>query len=368
MLHRRLIPFTTLCALLLISVVPVLAQDGGTLPAQHRLDTSRIEHLYQTWNNCSGATITMGLSYYGMAAAQPADQFPARDYLKPDNEDQNVSPWQIVDYVNDVVGPRLGDVRAVARRGGDIDLLRTLLANDFPVIIEKGFDPPDEDWMGHYLLMIGYDDTQQIFYTYDSFLGHGNNQGRQENYAHIEQMWGHFNDAFIVLYPENREAQLQQLMGDWWAEDVAWRYAWNDAAERASVNPNDYWAWFNLGEAATALGEYETATQAYRVAFDSQQMPWRVLWYMHGAFEAFYQAGQFDTVLELATNLQAITPYIEEANYYRGLTYAAQGDTEQALFRLQLVLDFNPNFYPAREAMQAIQEGTFVGPQPAGTG
>jgi tetratricopeptide (TPR) repeat protein len=110
------------------------------------------------------------------------------------------------------------------------------------------------------------------------------------------------------------------------------------------------------------LGEYDIATIAYRQAFDTGRMPWRTMWYLHGAFEAFYQTGQFRTVLDLAWVLQEVTPYIEEANYYRGLVYAAQGHFQDAIFRFDRVLEFNPNFYPAAEAKAAVQNGTFVGP------
>jgi hypothetical protein len=49
------------------------------------------------------------------------------------------------------------------------------------------------------------------------------------------------------------------------------------------------------------------------------------------------------------------------------LAYAAQGNIDQALFRLNLVLDFNPNFYPAADARALIEAGTFVAPTQPGT-
>ena len=366
MVRKQNVTVVIVMIMMLVNMVPVFAQGGGAevqteLLPSYRLNVGQLGHIYQSWNNCSGATISMGLSYFGYPAFAREDQEPARQYLKPNVEDQNVSPWQVVDYVNNQVG-NLYNVRAVARRGGDLTLLKTLLMNEFPVIIEKGFDPPDEDWMGHYLLMIGYDEAQQVFFTYDSFLPTDTSTGRAESYDYITEYWRHFNNAFIVLYAPEREAELQTILGDLWAESYGWLVAKTTAQEEAAANPQDYRAWWNLGEAATYLGEYQIATVAYRQALDSRQMPWRTMWYMHGAFEAFYQTGQFKTVEELAYILQQVTPYIEEANYYRGLVYAAQGNFDQAIYRLNLVLDFNPNFYPAAEARTAIQNGTFVGP------
>lgn len=360
---KRILLLMGLVLVIMAGTMPAIAQDGSQpLPTSFKLDISRLRHVYQNWNNCSGATISMGLSYYGYPLDEFGDQERARLWLKPDREDQNVSPWQLVKYVNEQVGAEF-NVKSVARRGGDLELLKRLVSANYPVIIEKGYEVEDvEGWMGHYLLIIGYDDAAQIFYTYDSYLGHGNLQGRQESYTYITTYWQHFNNAFIVLYPPNEESNVQAIMGPMWDETTGWLRSWEQSAALAALNADDYWAWFNLGEAATALGDYETATQAFTVAFDSGKLPWRILWYMHGPFEAFYQTGKFEAVLRFATSLQEVTSYIEEANYYRGLVYAAQGNTDQALYRLNLVLDFNPNFTPAAEAKAQIEAGTFVGP------
>lgn len=84
------------------SILPTYAQGSVRLELEpaHKLEIDRLSHIYQSWNNCGGATVSMGLSYYGYPASERSDQFAARDYLKPNDEDQNVSPWQLVDYVN----------------------------------------------------------------------------------------------------------------------------------------------------------------------------------------------------------------------------------------------------------------------------
>jgi hypothetical protein len=353
--------------ILLLIGLPVGAQQQEVRPAAYKLDTNKINHLYQNWNNCGPATLTMGLSYYGFPAGLRESQEIAQSYLKPDIEDQNVSPWQMVDYVNNDVGLAY-NIQAIVRRGGDMELLKMLLANDFPVIVEEGYEPEaDLGWMGHYLLLVGYDDERQVFYTFDSYLGYGGDAngapiGLAKDYAYIQNYWRHFNNAFIVLYAPEREAELQTVLGVLWDEQAGWQRAKEVASAEAAANPNDHWAWFNLGEAMAYLGEYQPATVAYRTALDTGKMPWRTLWYMHGDIESFYQTGQFNTVLKLAEQVQAVTPYIEEMDYYRGMVYAAQGNTDQALYRLNQVLNFNPNFTPAAEAKAAIEAGTFAGP------
>ena len=138
----------------------VLAQDDSTTtsyPPSYLL--TGITHIYQDWNNCGPATLTMGLSYFGYPVT---DQHVAANWLKPNYEDKNVSPWQMAEYVNTQLD---GSIRAIVRQGGTLDQLKTLISNDFPVLTEEGYDPPGRGlgWMGHYLLMVGYDDARQVF-------------------------------------------------------------------------------------------------------------------------------------------------------------------------------------------------------------
>ncbi len=56
------------------------------------------------------------------------------------------------------------DLRMIVRTGGDLDLIKRLIAAGFPVMVEKGFDVPGVDgWMGHYEVVIGYDDARERF-------------------------------------------------------------------------------------------------------------------------------------------------------------------------------------------------------------
>ena len=76
-------------------------------------------------------------------------------------EDRNVSPWQIADYVNE----QLTGFKALARSGGDLDMIKRFLAAGFPVVIEKGYELPDSGWWGHYLTIYGYDDELEELYS-----------------------------------------------------------------------------------------------------------------------------------------------------------------------------------------------------------
>jgi hypothetical protein len=205
-----------------------------------------VEHIYQDWNNCGPATLTMALTYY---TDQTLDQHVAANWLKPNYEDKNVSPWQMAEYVNTQLG---GNLRLLVREGGDLEQLKTLIANDFPVLIEEGYDPPGRDlgWMGHYLLMSGYDDNASTFLTQDSYEG----PNYSYTYDHINEYWRHFNRLFLVLYPQEREAELMALLGSDADTQQNWANALAEARAEAVANPNDPFAWFNMGTSFVGLG------------------------------------------------------------------------------------------------------------------
>lgn len=341
------IPATATIAL--STATPTLAPP----PQAAQLNMSNLRWEKQGWNNCGPTTLTMGLTYFGYQQ----NQWPAANYLKPNIEDKNVSPWQMIDFVNQTAVNIVG-TKAIYRVGGDLDLLKRLIANDFPVIIEKGYEPPGYDWMGHYLLMVGYDDSQQVFMTYDSFGG----KDRRETYDYVSNYWRHFANTYIVLYPAERESELARLLGPAANPDAAVQEVLRRAQEQANANSMDKWAWVNMAEALVMLDRYEEAASAYDQAL-RLNLPWRLTWYRFGAFQAYYHVGRYDDVIRLANTLdQSSGYYVEEAWYYRGLAQAAKGDTQAAIRDFQRVLAFNQNYGPATVALTEVQNGTFTAP------
>jgi tetratricopeptide (TPR) repeat protein len=332
--------------LLLLALLPgpgVAAQDVSSAPQSFTL--SGVSHIWQGWNNCGPATLTMGLTYFGVTA----DQYPAAGWLKPNSEDKNVSPWQMAEYVNTQVN---ANVQAMVRQGGTLDLIKSLVSNGFPVLIEAGYDPESDDqgWMGHYLLVIGYDDSRSVMITHDSFLG----PNREYDDTYIDTFWRHFNRVYLVLYEPGRLPELNVLLGDDANEQQNYANALEAARQEAIANPEDPFAWFNMGTNFVALGMYNEAATAYDQARNvGGGLPWRMLWYQFGPFEAYYQVGRYQDMIDLAQrNLNdGGGQYVEETFYYAGLARQALGDTERAIDNFNQTLWFNPNFSPARAAL-----------------
>ncbi len=102
------------------------------------------------------------------------------------------------------------------------------------------------------------------------------------------------------------------------------------------------------------MGDHENAAAAFDQA-RAIGLPWRMLWYQFGPYEAYYQIGRYDDVILLADTTLMERPYFEESYYYRGLAKAALGDIEQARSDLQKAVKRNPNFSPAAEALAQLE-------------
>ncbi|HNS39101.1 MAG TPA: C39 family peptidase [Promineifilum sp.] len=333
--------------------VPLPTATPWPVPASARL--SGFTHVYQEWNNCGPATMVMALTYFGRVHSQ-------RDtaaVMRPNPEDRNVTPKEMADFVNSLEG-----LRSIARVNGDLDLLKRLLANEVPVIIEIGFDPPGEyrwlGWYGHYLLPVAYDDATKQIWVYDSWLGtsevpqtNADPNGRVLTYAELDNYWSEFNWSYIVLYEPEQETMVGELLGNALNDDVMWQTSLERAQDTAAKQPDNAFYWFNLGTSYNALGEYEKAA----VAFDQARaigLPWRMLWYQFGPYEAYYQVGRYDDMVLLADTTLKDRPYFEESFYYLGLAQAALGDPASARKNLEAAIAFNPHFTPASEALSNL--------------
>jgi hypothetical protein len=132
-------------------------------------------------------------------------------------------------------------VKAIWRIGGDMELLKDLVAANFPVVIETG-GPFAEgyDWIGHYQTVVGYDDNQRQIYLYDSYLGTGTSgEGVAESYDIFDDRWQDFNRVFIVIYEPDRESLVAQILGERADPTRAAEIALETARAEAPANPTD---------------------------------------------------------------------------------------------------------------------------------
>ncbi len=320
-----------------------------TPPAAWTLTGLRHEH--QGWNNCGPATVTMLLSYWGCDQTQ----FDAAPVLKPDPDDKNVSPWEMAAYV------RSQGFEVLTRVNGDLDRLKELLRAGFPVIVETWYVRDARDQLGHYRLIVGYDDAAGQFITYDSLHGPDVPIG----YRELDELWRVFNRLYMVVYtPENWDA-LAPIIGEDLEDVGMYQRALDVARNEAVALPGDCvayadcadwvtFAWFNVGSSSTALGRHQDAAAAYDKSRELG-LHFRMLWYQFGLYESYYQSGRFEDVITLANATLATANNLEESYYWRGMARLALDNVDGARADFKTALRFHEGWEPALQALEGLE-------------
>ena len=321
------------------------------------------------WNYCAIANLTMALKFWGWSGnrddvakvVKPGENDPSKTFVDRGFTDKNVMPYELVDFVNQET-----KYHALMRYGGEIDLLKTMVANGYPVLAEKGIYETDTtnrtSWMGHYLFVTGYDDTTQTLLVQDSYLKGPN---YHIGYDEFNQGWRAFDRVFLVVYPAERESDVMGLLGSYadsrWAAQHALDLANQDI--RTATGIPLFFDWFARGSSEVVLQQYIDAANSYDQAFslyaalDSNYStrPWRMMWYQTGPYWAYYYSGRYQDVINLANFTLDKTsgqPTLEESLYWRGLAEYAIGQSTTAIGDVQKAVYYNKNFQAALAQLQ----------------
>ena len=325
-----------------LTVVPFLNSTVAARSTPAALEFATVyltgfRHMYQTWNNCGPANLGMALSYYGW----PGTQADAAAFLKPDPEDRNVNPDEMVAFA------RSQGLGAIVRANGSLELLQRLIRAGLPPVVEKGFEPEEKlGWMGHYELVAGWSDTTREFIVMDSYLG----PNQSVSFDDMDKYWRQFNRTYIVIYKPEQQATVTRILGTEMDDAAMYRNALARAQGESNTNQKDAYGWFNLGTNYAALKMFGEAVVAYDQA-RRLGLPWRMTWYQFGWFEAYLATNRLDDVMSLADVTLKNDSYAEEMYYYKGLVFQKRGDENAAREQFNLALKHNPNFARARQAL-----------------
>ncbi len=331
--------------------VPTLA------PVPEVCQISDIEPEKQGMNNCGPTTLGIYLRFWGIDTGQTKIASSIHQVA----DDRNVGLYEMRDYVLENTS-----LKAIIRFGGNFDLLRSLVSQGFPVMLERGFyTASTNEWMGHYGLVTGYDQKAATIHVPDTYLG--NTDFKETD---LERLWMHFSYSYLVIYPENQEASIQAILGDQWDETVNAQHTLDLMQEKAkaefpeSFAEDSFFAKFGVGVAYLLRHDSDQAAQAFDEAFRAYaqmpafKRPFRVMWYQFGPYEAYYATGRYQDCVSLAQNTIANSAAsgLEESWLWRGKCTEALGDDSSAAYFYQKALDWHPGWVPAEEALQALKD------------
>jgi tetratricopeptide (TPR) repeat protein len=308
-----------------------------------------LSHMWQTWNNCGPATLAMNLSYYGSTLSQ-ADVGAALRFYE---DDKNVGPEEMAAFA------RSQGFNALVRINGDADRLRLLLSNSIPVLLETWHEPEPDDGMGHYRLLVGYEDAAREWIAYDSYDSRGIDPdqpyaGIRVPYDELDRLWSVFNRTYVLIYTDEFAPAVEGILGRELDDAAMWQRALEHAWAKTQERPDDPFAWFNLGSDLVTLGQFESAAAAYDHARQIG-LPWRMLWYQFGPFQAYYETARYQEVVALTDATIKTTSSIEEIYYWRGMALKAQGDVPGARQAWQRALELNPNYAEAEAVLANLE-------------
>lgn len=332
--------------LLLVVVAPVAAQDDSRQELPTTFWLEGLQQHWQQYNRCSAAALTIQLSYFDWGGSHTQ----VMHYLNPNPVDVSVRIEEMLAFIE------TQGLKGITRTGGTIDLLRALVANGFPVLVETSyFDDSDSygDWMAHNRVVMGYDNgPAQLLYLYDPLMGNGpDNLGITMPYYEFDERWRPFNRNYLVIYRPEDEEELQLLLGDQW--DTEKNAEWTlEQAQADRETYQDAFSLFNIGSAQVVLGQYEEAAKNFDLARDTG-LPHRMMWYQFGPFEAYLQVGRFEDVRSLVYEVLEGTSEVEEMYYFIARAYEGLGDIERAKANYSAAVYRNANFHEAREALTA---------------
>ncbi len=292
------------------------------------------KHMFQTYNNCGPASLSMALSYFGINTTQEELGRQLRPYQNKegDNDDKTTTFKEQAEKAKEF------GLNVYQRPAGDIDMIQFLISLDLPVIVKTWMEI-DED-IGHFRVIKGYDRNKKILIQDDSY------QGKNIAFTHQEfdQLWQSFNYEFMVLFPEEKKEKVDKILGRRVDETESWKMAMNLAEKQIGKDPNDVQARYNLLRAEYYLGDYQTAVEIFEEI--ENQLPRRMLWYQFEPILAYYQLENYDRVLDLTQKVfDSQNRAASEYHYLRGKIYEKRNQQNLADEEFRLAETYNQSKY-----------------------
>lgn len=300
-------------------------------------------HIFQSFNNCGPASLSMTLSYYGINESQETLGQALRPYQNPqgDNDDKSVTLAELAEKAKDY------GLLSYHRPNGNIDLIKHFIALELPVLTRTWLKHNED--IGHYRVVKGYDDTTQTIIQDDSL------QGKNLSYSYEEfmQLWKKFNYEYVVLVPKEKKSEVEKLLGDNLDEQTAWKHALEHAEKESEQYPDDIYARFNVSVASYHTGDYAKSIRAYEQV--ATALPFRTLWYQIEPILSYYHRSEDEKLFALTENiLTNQNRAFSELYLLRGKIYQRRNQDELAKQEFEKAIFYNSNLTEANKALSSL--------------
>ncbi|MFI5241314.1 MAG: C39 family peptidase [Microgenomates group bacterium] len=316
------------------SLTPIKPKEPGTkalLPGG--------KWIAQSFNNCGPATTSMVLQYFGHSV----NQNETKAKLRTNDDDKNVFTYEMANYMREEYG-----VESKLFYGGDIALLKKLIANGFYVVVEDWLHPNED--IGHVTIIRGFDDEQGVLIADDSFIGINITYPYEE---FSETQWKAFNYEYLPVYEPGNEELLKAIVGSSWDEKAMFKKAAAMAEAEIAQNQNDMHAWFNLGTSKYGLQDYTGAQQAFDKSL-ALGWPKRMLWYQIQPIQTANALGDYQKALQLADLALWSNDSFAEAHLEKAIAYKGLGNKQKAREEVDRALFFAPNLQSAQDFLASL--------------
>lgn len=298
-------------------IVPVNFKKGVT-----NYVIPQTKQVFQTFNNCGPAALSMALSYNGVNASQQELGQRLRPYQNPqgDNDDKSVFFPEMSQAAEEY------GMVTYMRPNGSMELLKTFVANDIPVVVRTWLHKGED--IGHYRLVRGFD--EKTILQDDSFEG-GN---LRFSYADFNELWAPFSYDYLIIVPKEKKALVEAIL----AAELDEKVAWQNALTRAQKENN----LFNQSVAHFYLGDYQKSVEAFEKVQAS--LPFRMLWYQTEPIQSYLALGNYDKVFAMTDQiLRNNNLAYSELYVIRGKAYEKQGKMDLAEAEFAKARQYNKN-------------------------
>lgn len=301
--------------------------------------------IYQTFNNCGPATLSMILGFYGIKKTQKeiGDEIRPFQHSKGKNDDKTVFPEEFVSYVQNF------GLSSMVRPGGNIDLIKKFVANGFPVIVKQWLHKGED--IGHFRIIRGFNEETKVLISDDSYDG----PNRKISFSDFLELWQSFNYTYILVYPPNEQKTVTAISGKRIDATFSYNQAVEIAFEEVEKDPKNIYTYFNLSTSFYHLGDYQKSIEYFEKV--ENQFPKRMLWYQIEPILSYQKLGQFDRVFEITEKIFASGNLaFSELYLIRGEIYLSQGEKEKAKAGFEKAVFYNKNLKAAQEALRTLEE------------